>query len=191
MARGRNLRVSGVDYSLSCPCVATYNGTIENFSFNNSEFHYLTKVKKYDDRLYPNILGYSHQEWLTDEDRYDNISAWAFEIIQENDTEIVFIEGYSMGSKGRVFNIAENTAILKYKLYLEGIKIVSIAPTAIKKFATAKGNSNKEAMYEAFQAENGINLKEEFQPNREAVASPLSDIVDAYYILKYGVNENG
>ena len=31
--------------------------------------------------------------------------------------EQIAIEGYSMGSKGKVFNIAENTGVLKYKIY--------------------------------------------------------------------------
>ena len=31
--------------------------------------------------------------------------------------EQIAIEGYSMGSKGKVFHIAENTGVLKYKIY--------------------------------------------------------------------------
>jgi Holliday junction resolvasome RuvABC endonuclease subunit len=90
-----------------------------------------------------------------------------------------------MGSKGRVFNIAENTGVLKYRFWNFQIEFKTIAPTVIKKFATGKGNSNKEQMQLVFEQENSIRLKNELNMT-EKQWNPSSDLIDAYYICKYG-----
>jgi len=97
----------------------------------------------------------------------------------------ISIEGYSMGSKGKVFNIAENTGVLKYKIHNLGIPLEVIPPTTLKKYATTKGNSDKGMMHNSFMKETGINLKKEITPDKGKVDNPVSDIVDSYYICKY------
>ena len=58
-----------------------------------------------------------------------------------------------------------------------------VQPTVIKKYATGKGNSNKEAMLEAWKTEPGtFDLVQE-------TGNPASDIVDSYFLCKYGVNQ--
>jgi Holliday junction resolvasome RuvABC endonuclease subunit len=96
----------------------------------------------------------------------------------------VALEGYAYSASGKVFQIAENTGILKYKLYLLSIPVTVIPPTEIKKFATGKGNADKNAMYAAFSHETGVNLKSVLTPKRADSVSPVSDIVDSYYICK-------
>ena len=61
-------------------------------------------------------------------------------------------------------------------------------PTVIKKFATGKGNANKEQMYEAFVDEllTPTDLKERLTPKAKKVINPISDIVDSYFIAKCG-----
>ena len=61
-------------------------------------------------------------------------------------------------------------------------------PTVIKKFATGKGNSNKEKMYEAFVGEllTPNDLKEQLTPKAKKIINPISDIVDSYFIVKAG-----
>jgi len=95
------------------------------------------------------------------------------------------IEDYSFGSKGRVFNLAENCGLLKHKLYTGGYKFSTVAPTVIKKFATGKGNANKEVMYESFLRETGLNLNAVLSPRSTKIGSPVNDIVDAWYIANY------
>ena len=90
-----------------------------------------------------------------------------------------------MGSKGRVFNIAENTGVLKYKLWQSRIPVTITPPTTIKKFATGKGNADKFAMYEAFKKETKVDLRKEISPNKKDVGNPVSDIIDSYYICKH------
>ena len=73
--------------------------------------------------------------------------------------QLIQIEDYSYGSTGRVFHIAENLGLLKYKLKMEcGWDYTLLPPSVIKKFATDKGNANKELMLEAFEKDTGVNL---------------------------------
>ena len=98
---------------------------------------------------------------------------------------INFMEGYSFGSKGRaLFQIAENGGILKYRLQEKYGQIEVIPPANIKKFATGKGNADKEKMYEQFKKDTNIDLMKAL--DQETLASPVTDIVDAYYIAQYG-----
>ena len=94
------------------------------------------------------------------------------------------IEGYAYGAKGRVFHIAENTGVLKYKLFQANIPVEIISPSEVKKKATGKGNADKKAMHIAFMQETGYNLKTLITPDKKEVTNPVSDIVDSYYVCK-------
>ncbi len=97
------------------------------------------------------------------------------------------MEGFSLGSQGKVFSIAENTAILKSKLYDAGYRVEIYPPTVIKKFATGKGNASKQMMKEVFfenEKESLTDLKEVSHYKE----SPFTDLIDAYYVLKYGIH---
>tara|TARA_R100000458_G_C8113716_1_gene135449 strand:+ start:56 stop:412 length:357 start_codon:yes stop_codon:yes gene_type:complete len=99
--------------------------------------------------------------------------------------EQIAIEGYSMGSKGKVFHIAENTGVLKYKIYNSGIPLEVIPPTTVKKFATGKGNADKLKMHKTFINDVGVDLREKITPDKTKISNPVSDIVDSYYICKF------
>ena len=94
------------------------------------------------------------------------------------------IEDYSFGSKGKVFNLAENCGILKYLLFKNGYKFFTVPPTVVKKFATGKGNATKEKMYEFFVKDTMIDLHNIISPTTK-LGSPTTDIVDAWYIARY------
>ena len=107
---------------------------------------------------YKNIFGGSFQIFAEESERYDSISSWALEKIQAVDR--VALEGYSFGSQSnRLFQIAENAAILKYKCYQNSLPLDIVPPSQIKKFATGKGNANKEAMYESFLKDAGVDIR--------------------------------
>ena len=172
--------IVGVDYSMTSPCVCINNNNI--FSF-----HYLTDKKKYTGIIQTNninftIQGYPHKPYLNNIERFNNIANWVLSLLNKNDT--IKLEGYAMGiTKGLVFNIGELTGILKLRLWENNYNIESIAPSANKRFATGKGNANKDIMFNAFLSETKLDLLSLFNCNK--VVNPISDIVDAYYLNKY------
>ncbi len=174
----------GIDYSLSSPAICVCTG---RFKFENCKIHYLTSVKKYEGNFYNGqINGRLHLPYTSQTQRHDQISDWAISII-DNTTSNIFIEGYSFGSKGLVFNLAENMGTLKHKLYKRSTPFESIVPGQIKKNATGKGNADKLKMYEQFVKDTNVDLMKEFDQTK--LNNPVTDIVDSYYIAKYGSNQ--
>lgn len=173
--------VIGIDYSITSPSICVHKGP--SWSFKNCEFYFLTTKKKYEGDWH-NIHGSLHPDWLLDQERYNNISDWALNIItptlKQNPT--IYIEGYAYAAKGVVFNIAENTEVLKHRLWKMSVVPNVIQPSAVKKYASGKGNSNKIGMSEAFIKE--VNLKLHNIIGCKEGDSPASDIVDSYYIAK-------
>ena len=134
-----------------------------------------------------NILGTEHIEYKNPIERFENLSSWALSIINNLTDPQIFIEGYSFGSKGQaVFQIAENGGILKYRLKEYNYRI--LVPSVIKKFATGKGNADKQMMYEQFTKDTNTNLMKAF--DIPTLNNPITDIVDAYYIAKKGYYES-
>lgn len=171
----------GIDYSLTSPCVCVSKNKV----FADSYFHFLTDNKRLVGKV-GNIFGDEHDEYLCDQQRYENIAAWVLNIInpiREQD-HYILIEDYSFGSKGRVFNLAENCGLLKYMLYKEQFKFFTVPPTVVKKYATGKGNADKQKMYDAFHTMTDIDLIPIFS-NTNKLASPVTDIVDAFYLTHY------
>jgi Holliday junction resolvasome RuvABC endonuclease subunit len=176
------MKVVGIDYSMTCPCVCVSTDR----EFASSYFHFLHNDKRYQGQV-ANINGDPHDEYLCDQQRYENIASWVLSIICNFKKEEVFIliEDYAFAAKGRVFNIAENCGLLKYLLYKEGYRFSTIAPSVIKKAATGKGNANKEAMYAAFYELTNIDLVSVYSPKTKKLASPVTDIVDSFYLARW------
>jgi len=83
-------------------------------------------------------------------ERIDYIVRYVQELCLQEASELVVIEGYSFGSKGRsVFDIAELGGCVRFLLYRLGIPFVDVPPSTLKKYATGKGNSPKDAMIAA------------------------------------------
>jgi len=172
--------IVGIDYSLSCPCVCVSNTN----SFGDSYFYFLSDVKKHHG-LVLNILGDPHDNYLSDQQRYENIAAWVVNIIAPLESPYILIEDYAFAAKGRVFNLAENCGLLKYLLYKNGYRFSTVAPSVIKKHATGKGNANKQAMYDAFYKLTKIDLISIYGSKSMKLDSPVTDIVDSYYLTSY------
>lgn len=179
------MTVVGIDYSLTCPCVCIS----KDKTFSNSFFYFLTDRNSVTGKVH-NILGELHDEYVVDQERYENIASWVLDILSNFDKEEIYImiEDYSFGSKGRVFNLAENCGLLKYMLFKNAYKFFTVPPTVVKKYATGKGNANKEKMYEAFVNETGIDLHKILSPTTK-LGSPTTDIVDAWYIARYMIEK--
>ena len=172
--------IAGIDYSLTSPAICILNG--DTWCWDNLTFYFLTdkptRAKTYLDKIHGERL----QDWNHEAERYCSIADWAKELVIGCGD--VALEGYSYGSKGKVFNIAENTGILKYKLYELSIPLTIYAPQAIKKFATTKGNATKDKMYESFVKDTNRQIMYSIMPKAKKVGNPVSDVVDSYYICK-------
>ena len=173
---------AGIDYSLTSPSLCSFNSEDGDFLFENCDFSVLSD-KKVPKGIAKNIFIYPHKPWKTSDERYHNIADHFMQMDMLKFKDKILIEDYSMGSKGKVFHIAENTEVLQYNLYLAGKEYHKIPPTSLKKWATGKGNSDKEKMYEKFLEIEGIDLKAMF--GLKKADSPLSDIVDSYFLAKY------
>ena len=180
--------IVGIDYSLNSPAICIAG---DNFDFNKCSFHFLTSKKKHIGKFGKNIFGYEIKDYNTPIERFSNISTWVLDIIHKHksNTAKVFIEGYSFGSKGQaVFQIAENCGILKYRLQMSPSMLYdTIVPSVVKKYASGKGNADKQLMYDSFVKHTGVDLMKMFDMNK--LNNPVTDIIDSYYIAKVG-NEN-
>ena len=179
---------AGIDYSLTSPAVCVYDTGDGDFCFDNVSAYFRSNLKRFGAFKEGNLHGENHGAWKTDIERFDDIANWAMNILVEYKAEKVILEGYAFAATGRVFNIAENTAILKYNMWDNYIDFEVVAPTTVKKFATGSGNASKEKMYESFVQENPRrDIKSLLIPRSDNIISPLNDVVDAYFILKCGI----
>lgn len=94
----------------------------------------------------------------------------------------IIMEGYAFGmGRGlacRLADMGELCGIVKWECEKRNVEVIVITPTALKKFATGKGNSNKEAVRDAANKE------------REKAGLPwlkTHDEADAYWLLKIGL----
>lgn len=179
------MMVAGIDWSMTCPSITI--GNSKDFSKCKS-FYYINdknKVLQYQSSIY----GMMMLPYESEEERFDNLSEWALSILKKFKVTHVCLEGYSMGSKGRVFAIAENAGLLKHKLWKANISVVSPAPTQVKKYFTDKGNANKEIMHDAFVEKTGVDISKIIDPKKpNKTSNPVSDIVDSYAMLCYGID---
>lgn len=153
-------------------------------TLKDCEIHFLTSKKKLQ-KVVDNLYGDVYPEYETDIQRFNSISDWVVSNIQKHNVAVVYLEDYAFRATGRVFHIAENTGLLKYKLWKLGIPVHAFPPTTIKKFACGKGNGTKEDMEVAFLQETGYNVKTSLGMGLKQW-NPSSDIVDSFYIAKYG-----
>ena len=175
--------VVGIDYSMSSPSICVHTG--KRWSFDNCKFYFLTPKKKHTFKT-DVFHGELHTPYSSQEERFSNIASWAVSKIPSNAK--VGIEGYAFAAKGVVFDIGENTGLLKYFLWTTKKEFSVYSPPTIKKFATGKGNANKLSMYESFVAETQVDISAVIHCNEGE--SPMSDIIDSYYIAKYSFHES-
>ena len=183
------MKIIGIDYSLTSPALTLYNGNDKwNYS-SGSCTHFCLAHNERQRSKWAEIRSVKldmYPAWETDLQRYHGLANWVINCCItaiSPERPKAYIEDYAYAATGRVFHIAENMAILKDTLTKWGIKYEMIAPTVIKKYATTKGNANKEKMYDAFTDETNRKLLDEFNIK---LNNPITDIVDSYYIAKYG-----
>ena len=188
--------IAGIDYSLTPPAICVYEEVDDRyFDFDRCMLYYLFNNKRQQQLStgcgIGNIFAHPYPEWSTEEERHEKLSAWTMTLIQGCDE--VFIEGYAFATSGKshVRSVAENSGLLKHKMYKAHQTFTSIPPSVIKKYATGKGNANKDLMYDAFSKEcvAPVGLQKTLRPKSNKLTNPTTDIVDSYWICKYGWRE--
>ena len=186
-------KIAGIDYSLTSPAICVYKDENDgHFDFDKCVVHYLSNNERQQQLAsrsgLDNLKVEPYPEWQSEEERHEKLATWAYNLVQG--CEEVFLEGYAFATsvQAGVRSIAENTGLLKHKMWKNKITFKTYPPTVIKKFATGKGNANKELMYEAFKYEllTPNDLKEQLTPRAMKITNPISDIVDSYFIAKAG-----
>lgn len=168
----------GLDMSINSPGLTIIDGeTIEHhFRFDFPKRKKITLPENF----FPKETCDKSQEDMV---RYIDNAEWIISCINGREA-VVVIEGYAFGATGsRIFNIAENCAVTKYRLFQEKIPVFIYTPGTIKKFATKNGAAKKGLMVDRYEKETGNDLYEIFQKNNPD--SPLSDIADSYFMAKY------
>ena len=179
--------VAGIDLSLTCPAITIINpnptpSTI--VPFKDCQSYYLISKQKYT-LSNQNITGAAGGHWDSPEDRYETIAEWVISVLQKHNVKSVGIEGYAFSKQTNTLTqLAENQGLLKYFLYKNNIPYNIFTPSNIKKFATSKGNADKAAMKDAFYQDNpDYDIMDMFNKKpTDKVISPISDIIDSYYI---------
>jgi Holliday junction resolvasome RuvABC endonuclease subunit len=185
--------IVGVDYSITSPGVVVF-GVDEEWNRTFVKFKGFTEVRKKAD-LQRELVHYKKDHFSSEEERFDFMSNEVVAFIRECTahadcaTDVyVAIEGYALGAKGLIFNIAEATGLVKHKIWNAGYRMRIYEPGVIKKFATGKGNCDKVGMGDAF-IESVDLYKPELSEALPDYESPKGDLVDAYWIAVLLYNE--
>ena len=167
-----DFKVCGIDYSITSPAFTIYDGSSFNTYYLVARDRDLVLGRETSSSLNPKL----YPKYDTDMERYSRLSSWVCDELMWQHRPPCAIENYAYGATGRVFNIGENTGILKYKLHKNGLMYETVTPQKVKKFATGKGNANKVAMADAFSEATGIDLTDVKQ---------WSDVADSYWISRW------
>lgn len=107
-------------------------------------------------------------------------------IINKFNPSLLSIEGLAMGNIGG--NSSRDLAGLQFIMIASftnaGYDVIVTPPTRIKKFATGKGNSKKEALFESLPTE----LKMKFSSIPKSKGR--YDLTDAYWLSRYGYGQS-
>jgi len=71
------------------------------------------------------------------------------------------LEGYSIGSVNRSFDLGELGGLVRIVLHDEGIPALIVPPTSLKQFVTGNGSSDKDAMRRAVLKKWGIDINQD------------------------------
>ncbi len=175
----------GIDYSMTCPAACLYSPVADECQFwfadakNPPSLPHITHTSNPTEMVVHRraaVLARQCADWI---------------VAVAPDIRAVAIEDYAYAATGRVFHIGENTGILKYFLDEMDLDIHPVPPTVVKKFATGKGNADKNAMTAAFlnthpSARSWIDaFFPRFKKGSSPAKSPLADLADAYWIAKH------
>jgi len=104
-----------------------------------------------------------------------------YQFICAYNVQLIGIEGYARGARNRQEEAGELGGLLRIIFYERNIPWIDIAPSQLKKFATGKGDTQKDHVLLAIYKKWGI----EFQTNDEADAFVAAQVARAMNLLKH------
>lgn len=141
-------------------------------------------------------LEYSEQQQYKLE-KIEELTDNIISILPRNKEVMLAIEGFSYGSNGAAeIDLIMFNSILRHKInIIKGYKIFIFSPKSIKKFA-GNGNADKTFLLNKFKYEIGsiqntnyfkyvIGTDEYITGKHSNIISPITDINDSYFIVKY------
>lgn len=176
------MKIAGIDYSMNSSSITILeDGVILNM--------YAIRATKKQLSGNPLITLLEYPTYKTQLERFDKISSLFLNFIPI-DIDAAYIEGYSYGSNvGVIFDIAEATGMFKYKFEKKfGFELIVVPPSQVKKSATSKGTAKKRQMVDQFKTEQ-FDIYTYFglvDEGKEKIFKPADDIIDAYFVAKYG-----
>lgn len=119
-----------------------------------------------------------HCEWgeaqfkkLRGIERVDHFLGWTNDIMETYKPASVYIEGYGFANKHSLVTLVEVGTAIRLALHAHESNYVEIAPNALKKFATGKGNATKDKIMLAVYKKWGFEAE-------------TNNIADAYVLAK-------
>lgn len=175
----------GVDYSITSPAATVFNSETGELHF------YAFKQKKKQVSTDPRLTLLETPLYASEEERHYLLATTLYKSIvgRFGGLHEAFLENYAYAGSGQVFNIAEATGAFKQTLFQAKIPIKVFQPTSVKKIATGKGNAKKGDMYLAFEKVFPSIFDWIGEPFKslEKIPSPISDIIDSYWVLQTGL----
>ena len=165
-------KVCGIDYSITSPAFTIYDGSNFNTYYLVARDRDLVLGRETSSSLSPAL----YPKYNTDMERYSRLASWVCDELMWQHRPYIAIENYAYSATGSVFNIGENTGILKYMLFQNKMNFETVTPQMVKKYATGKGNAKKVYMADAFTKETGLDL---------TGIKQWSDIADSYWISRW------
>jgi crossover junction endodeoxyribonuclease RuvC len=102
----------------------------------------LSKKPNSDNFIYFNTIDTKKQFGMQ---RIEYIRKNINSILDEYQPDLVVIEGYAYGAKGRaVFDLGEIGGVVRHLCYSKGFSYKEVPPTVLKKFVTNNGKADKE-----------------------------------------------
>lgn len=112
----------------------------------------------------------------TDEERIAYIALVVMEEFRSSLPDLVLLEGYSFGSKGRALSgLHELGGVIKHHLWASSAPWIPVQPSENKKYATGTGSADKDLMMS--------------RALRLWPRCPNHDVADAFHLARYGLRE--
>jgi len=192
--------LTGIDMSISSPAFSVYDIKENSFFF----YVFSNKAKKSCELKFKNFHIVIEPQPKKDKDdfehfnRYLNISENIFNKLNNycqnvNNDNLIYFEGYSFASPGKVFNIAETTGMVKYLIRKRDWEFDTIPPSEWKKNIVGKGNAKKSEVYDFLLTQNGTKdlilfLEQNGFPYKKN--GLIEDICDSLCILLWIIKKN-